>query len=64
MANAITNTEDGKLWPPLVEKHFIDILIEEELKGNMPQGLFKNRLWIAIVKEFNLCTNKLQQRTT
>ena len=58
MANATTNTEDGKLWPLPVEKHFIDVLVEEELKGNMPQGQFKSRLWTTIVKEFNLRTNK------
>ena len=36
MANATTDAEDGKLWPPLVGKHFIDVLVEEELRGNMP----------------------------
>ena len=36
MANAIIDAEDGKLWPPLVEKHFIDVLVDEELRGNMP----------------------------
>ena len=30
MENATTNAEDGKLWPPLVGKHFIDVLVEEE----------------------------------
>ena len=38
MANATTDVEDGKLWPPLVGKHFIDVLVDEELRGNMPQG--------------------------
>ena len=36
MANATTDVEDGKLWPPLMVKHFIDVLVEEELRGNMP----------------------------
>ena len=30
-----------KKWPEAVEKHFIDILSEEDTKGNMPQGQFK-----------------------
>ena len=54
MENATTDAEDGKLWPPLVGKHFIDVLVEEELRGNMPQGQFKTGLWTSIVCEFNL----------
>ena len=38
MANATNDAEDGKLWSPSVEKHFIDVLVEEELRGNVPQG--------------------------
>ena len=44
MANAITDAKDGKLWPPPVEKHFIDVLVDEELRGNMPQDQFKTGL--------------------
>ena len=58
MENATTNAEDGKLWPPLVGKHFIDVLVEEELRGNMPQGQFKTGLWTSIMCEFNLHGNK------
>ena len=36
MATATSDAEDGKLWPPLVEKYFIDVLVEEEVRGNMP----------------------------
>ena len=36
-----------------VEKHFIDMLVEEELKGNMPQGQFKKGLWGFIQEKFN-----------
>ena len=31
------DAEDRK-WPEEVKKHFIDILLEEDTKGNMPQG--------------------------
>ncbi|KAK7814297.1 hypothetical protein CFP56_003350 [Quercus suber] len=33
---ASSNAENGKLWPPPIEKHFINVLVEEEIKGNMP----------------------------
>ena len=33
---------------PLVEKHFIDVLIEEEVRGNTPQWQFKKGLWGSI----------------
>ena len=39
-----SNVEDWKLWPPPFEKHFIDVLVEEEAKGNMPFGKFKKGL--------------------
>nr|POE52987.1 hypothetical protein CFP56_06849 [Quercus suber] len=35
MANASSDAEDRKLWPLPIEKHFIDVLVEEQLKGNM-----------------------------
>ena len=28
-----SDTEDFKLWPTPIEKHFIDVLVEEEAKG-------------------------------
>ena len=43
---------------PPVEKHFIFVLVEEELRGNMPKGKFKKGLWTSIVREFNLRANK------
>ena len=58
MANAASDAEDGKLWPLLVEKHFIDVLVEEEVSGNMPQGQFKEGFWGSIQREFNLRINK------
>ena len=29
----IWDAEDFKLWPTPIEKHFIDVLVEEEAKG-------------------------------
>ena len=40
---ASSDAEDGTLWPSPNEKHFIDVLVEEEFKGNMPNGQFKKR---------------------
>ena len=40
---ASSDVEDGTLWPSPNEKHFIDVLVEEEFKGNMPNGPFKKR---------------------
>ncbi|KAK7825542.1 l10-interacting myb domain-containing protein [Quercus suber] len=48
-----SDTKDGKLWPSSIEKHFIDVLVEEEFKGNMPNRQFKKGLWIIIQNEFN-----------
>ena len=39
-----SDAEDFKFWPTPVEKHFIDVLVEEEAKGNMPSGQFKKNL--------------------
>ena len=50
---ASSNAEDWKLWPPPVEKHFIDILVEEEAKENMPSGQFKKGLWTVVQNKFN-----------
>ena len=63
MENATTDVEDGKLWLAAVKKHFIDILLEEEAKGNMPQGVFKTGTWTAVMNEFNKCTNKNYNKT-
>ncbi|KAK9993108.1 hypothetical protein SO802_022811 [Lithocarpus litseifolius] len=50
---ASSNAEDWKLWPPPVEKHFSDVLVKEEAKGNMPGGQFKKGLWTIVQNEFN-----------
>ncbi|XP_050240424.1 L10-interacting MYB domain-containing protein-like [Quercus robur] len=49
---------EDKKWPEAVERHFIDILLEEDAKGNMPQGQFKSGTWTAVVNEFNKRASK------
>ncbi|XP_030930540.1 uncharacterized protein At2g29880-like [Quercus lobata] len=49
---------EDKKWPEAVERHFIDILLEEDVKGNMPQGQFKSGTWTTVVNEFNKRASK------
>ena len=53
-----SDAEDLKLWPTLVEKQFIDILLEEEAKRNMPNGQMKKKNWPFVTDEFNRRTGK------
>ena len=53
-----SDAKDFKLWPAPVEKYFIDVLVEEEAKGNMPSGQFKKNLWTVIQDKFNRKTEK------
>ena len=55
--------DEDKKWPNAVKKHFIDILLEEDAKGNMPQGQFKLGTWIAVMNEFNKRANKNYSKT-
>ncbi|XP_075650017.1 uncharacterized protein LOC142620318 [Castanea sativa] len=63
MEERTTDAEDRKLWPSAVEKHFIDVLLEEDAKWNMPQGQFKTGTWTVIMDEFNKRTNKNYKKT-
>ena len=45
MEERTVDAEDRMLWLEAVEKHFIDVLLEEDAKGNMPQGQFKPGTW-------------------
>ena len=55
--------DEDKKWPNAVKKHFIDILLEEDAKGNMPQGQFKLGTWTAVMNEFNKRANKNYSKT-
>ena len=54
---------EDKKWSKAVEKHFIDILLEEDAKGNMPQGQFKPGTWTAVMNEFNKRVAKNYSKT-
>ena len=55
--------DEDKKWLNAVEKHFIDILLEEDAKGNMSQGQFKTRTWTYVMNEFSKRTNKNYSKT-
>ena len=44
---------DDKMWPPHVEHVFTEIMLEELLKGNMENGVFKGPIWQTITTELN-----------
>ena len=49
---------DSKLWPPHIEQIFIEIMLDEQLKGNMKNGVFKTAVWESITKQLNTQTGK------
>ena len=49
---------DDKLWPPHVEHIFIEILLEEQIKGNMENGVFKGLMRQTMTQELNNRTGK------
>jgi len=46
------------MWPPHVEHIFIEIMLEEQLKGNMENGVFKGPMWQSITAKLNTRTRK------
>ena len=58
MDEATAAARDRKMWPDAIERHFIEILLEEDAKGNMPQGQFKTGTWTSIMNEFKKRTNR------
>ena len=50
--------KDDKKWPAYIEHIFIEIMLEEQLKGSMPNGVFKGSLWPSITAELNQRTGK------
>jgi len=49
---------DEKKWPSHVEHTFIEIMLEDQLKGNMPNGVFKGSTWASITHDLNERTRK------
>ena len=58
METELNDAEDQKLWPPQIEKLFIDIMVEECIKGNMLDGVFKRSTWNKVVTELNVHVNR------
>ncbi|XP_023905627.1 uncharacterized protein LOC112017408 [Quercus suber] len=58
MAHESQDVEDKK-WPPHVEHIFIEIMVEEQIKGNMENGVFKGPMWETMTQELNKRSSKL-----
>lgn len=55
--------EDLKLlWPARLEKQFIDFLLEEKAKGNIPNGKMKKKHWPFVTDVFIQRTGKHYHR--
>ena len=52
MAHESQETNEKK-WSPHVEHIFIEIMLKEQLKGNMPNGVSKGLTWALITAELN-----------
>ena len=50
---------DDKMWPPHVEHIFIEIMVEEQIKGNMENDVFKGPMWETMTQELNKRIGKL-----
>ena len=57
MAQESQNAEEPK-WPSHIEKIFIDIMVDEQQKGNMEHGIFKSTSWLSITNALNVQTGR------
>jgi hypothetical protein len=57
MATELNDAEDQKLWPLQMEKMVIDLMVEECIKGNMQDDIFKQNTWNKLVTELNVHVN-------
>ena len=57
MAQVSQNAEEPK-WPSHIEKIFIDIMVDEQQKGNMEHCIFKATTWLSITNALNEQTGK------
>ena len=58
MTTELNNAEDLKLWPPQMEKLFVNIMVKECIKGNVPDGAFKRSTWNKLVTKLNVRANR------
>jgi len=52
---------DPKVWSDFVTKVFIDIMVDEVTKGNMPNGVFHTRTWSSMMYKLNSITKRTLQ---
>ena len=58
---------DGKMWHSTIEKLFIQLMVDEMMKGNMREGVMHRRGWDNILEELKKQTKryyKLEQLKT
>ena len=53
-----TQDVDKKKWSSHIEHLFIDLMVDEQQKGNMEHGVFKAKVWLSITKTLNEQTGK------
>nr|POE95372.1 hypothetical protein CFP56_22633 [Quercus suber] len=58
MAQESQNAED-KLWPSHIEKMFIDLMVDEQQKGNMEHGIFKGLAWLSMTNSLSNCNRSI-----
>lgn len=46
------------MWPPHIEQISIEIMLDEQVKGNMENGVFKMPIWESITRQLNTQTGK------
>ncbi|KAK2415860.1 F-box/LRR-repeat protein [Trifolium repens] len=51
---------DSTLWPDFVTKTFIDIMVDEVTKGNMPNGVFHTGTWTSMTTSEEVWQNYLK----
>jgi hypothetical protein len=51
MMTELNDADDAKLWPPNIEKLFIQLMVEEMVKENMQEGVFHKRIWDKILEK-------------
>ena len=58
MGNEKVDLQESSLWPCVIVKCFIDIMVEEVNKGNMKNGVFTTRTWNGMLNTLNIRTNR------
>ena len=58
MTTELNDADDVKLWPPNVEKLFIQLMVKEMFKGNMQESVFHKRIWDKILEGLNRQTKR------